>query len=190
MRRIDRNTSSGTAASRRSHTGAAQILRPKSPAPHISGKHLLVQLADIATGLPTIINAARQVHRGGGGRTQLALAAGTPLGVMGKPKFPDWMGHGMVVGRREKTGIHSLDRAPGIQATNFIADLAERGGVTAFDKAHPRLSPSYPIAKERRLLGYGPPGGSFLDHLARLNDPEAGKAFVQWMMLHHYKNPN
>jgi len=176
MRRIDRNTNSGTAASRRSHTGAAQILRPKSPAPHISGKHLLIQLADIATGLPTIINAAKQVHAGGGGRAQLALAASTP---MGRIKFPDFMTPPVRPGGYSRRGRLDL-----LNATR------ELGGVTAFDKAHPRLGPSYPIAKERKLLGYGPPGGDFLSHVARLNDPEASRAMVEWMMLHHYRRPN
>jgi len=130
MRRIDRNSNSGTAASRRSHAGAAQILRPKSPTPHISGKHLLIQLADIATGLPTIINAARQVHRGGGGRAQLALAAGTPFGAMGEPKLPGWM---------MKPVTRDID-ALGMDKDRLLFHR-EIGGVTAFDRAHPRLNP-------------------------------------------------
>ena len=73
---------------------------------------------------------------------------------------------------------------------NLLLALKEEAGSTAFDRAHPRLSPRYPVAQERRLLGYGPPGGDFLSHLARLQDPVANRAFLQWMMEHHYRRPN
>jgi hypothetical protein len=94
-----------------------------------------------------------------------------------KPGLPHWMGRTIVPGEQSRA------------AEGVLRNRIRDGGVTPYDNANPHLSPRYPISAGKRL-GYGQYGGDFLAHLARLQDPVANRAFLQWMMEHHYRRPN
>jgi len=168
----------------RGHAGAAKILRPRKNPNQIGGKGVLKGVANLVA--PGMIDAIAQLHHhknNTGARMQVALGA-----MGGGPKFPGWMGP-MALSRSQipANKWHLQDVGPPNRLRELFYDT---GGITAFDRAHPRLSPRYPVAQERRLLGYGPPGGDFLSHLARLQDPVANREFLKWMMEHHYRRPN
>lgn len=123
-------------------------------------------------------------HRGQGNKQQTALAAA----IGGGPKFPEWMappGRGT---------IHSLalghDRNIGDLMTTH-GGLYGSGAIN--ERRLPFLRGGAPAAhylKEAKLLGEPNPGGSFLEHLARLSDPQANREFLKWMMENHYRRPN
>ena len=172
MRKIDRNSNSGTAASRRSHAGAAQILRPRSPAPSISPRHLGQRLLeDIGLGgAAHPLRRAQAIYHGKGGPM---MFPGGP-----KPKLPGFM----------MEPIRPNLRGPLTDAqANFLEDLDKTAPQWFAEKRLGHLRASAPVP--RSLIGSSG-YDDFLSHLARLQDPVANREFVNWMMTHHYKRPN
>lgn len=107
------------------------------------------------------------------------------------PKFPRWMG-------RTISGLNPAMRGrriphPMSGHEDFLYELLDESGSSPYDKAIPgmRARGSAGNILGAAKSGYmDDPRGSFMDHIARLHDVAANRAFLEWMMEHHFKRPN
>jgi hypothetical protein len=105
-----------------------------------------------------------------------------PFGFGPRFKFPEFMGP---VARR--TGeVDPRFGIPHVENTHIWDDLHEGKLGYQFEKRIGHLGPRTPLSPGHMVAK----NDSFLAHLARLQDPQANREFLNWMIEHHYRRPN